>query len=117
MPIYEYHCDACGTSVEIFQKMSDEPLRTCDCGGELRKVLHPIAIHFKGSGFYSTDYGKGSGRSSQQSGAASSSASAGSSKPSSEPSSSTASEGGSSSSTTTSTAPPAEKSSAATKGS
>jgi predicted nucleic acid-binding Zn ribbon protein len=43
--------------------MSDDPLETCaECGGALRKVLHPVAIHFKGSGFYTTDYGKGSGR-------------------------------------------------------
>ncbi|MCX6363468.1 MAG: FmdB family transcriptional regulator, partial [Actinobacteria bacterium] len=39
------------------------PLVTCEkCGGTLRKVLHPVAIHFKGSGFYTTDYGKGSSR-------------------------------------------------------
>jgi predicted nucleic acid-binding Zn ribbon protein len=45
------------------QKMSDDPLEVCDsCGGRLRKVLHPVAIHFKGSGFYTTDYGRGSGR-------------------------------------------------------
>jgi predicted nucleic acid-binding Zn ribbon protein len=45
------------------QKMSDDPHETCQkCGGRLRKVLHPVAIHFKGSGFYTTDYGKGSGR-------------------------------------------------------
>ena len=43
--------------------MSDDPLVECEkCGGPLRKVLHPVAIHFKGSGFYTTDYGKGSGR-------------------------------------------------------
>ncbi len=43
--------------------MSDDPLTECEkCGGSLRKVLHPVAIHFKGSGFYTTDYGKGSGR-------------------------------------------------------
>ena len=43
--------------------MSDDPLDECEkCGGPLRKVLHPVAIHFKGSGFYTTDYGKGSGR-------------------------------------------------------
>jgi putative FmdB family regulatory protein len=48
---------------EVFQKMSDDPLVECEkCGGPLRKVLHPVAIHFKGSGFYTTDYGKGSGR-------------------------------------------------------
>ena len=63
MPIYEYQCDDCGHSFEVMQKMSDEPLTECEkCGGPLRKVLHPVAIHFKGSGFYTTDYGKGSGR-------------------------------------------------------
>ena len=63
MPIYEYQCDECGASYEVFQKMSDEPLAECEhCGGALRKVLHPVAIHFKGSGFYTTDYGRGSGR-------------------------------------------------------
>ncbi len=63
MPIYEYECEACGATVEAFQKMSDPPLERCErCGGRLRKLLHPVAIHFKGSGFYTTDYGKGSGR-------------------------------------------------------
>ena len=63
MPIYEYQCDECGATIEAFQKMSDDPLVECEqCGGPLRKVLHPVAIHFKGSGFYTTDYGKGSGR-------------------------------------------------------
>jgi putative FmdB family regulatory protein len=63
VPIYEYRCDDCGVSFEVLQRMSDDPLVTCEhCGGHLRKVLHPVAIHFKGSGFYTTDYGKGSGR-------------------------------------------------------
>ena len=63
MPIYEYRCDDCGALFEVFQKMSDDPLAECEkCGGPLRKVMHPVAIHFKGSGFYTTDYGKGSGR-------------------------------------------------------
>lgn len=63
MPIYEYRCDDCGASFEALQKMSDDPLVECEkCGGSLHKVLHPVAIHFKGSGFYTTDYGKGSGR-------------------------------------------------------
>jgi len=63
VPIYEYRCDECGHSFDILQRMSDDPLVTCEkCGGMLRKVLHPVAIHFKGSGFYTTDYGKGSGR-------------------------------------------------------
>ena len=63
MPIYEYRCDECGTSFEVMQKMSEDPLTECEnCGGPLHKVMHPVAIHFKGSGFYTTDYGKGSGR-------------------------------------------------------
>lgn len=62
MPIYEYQCDECGDSFDVLQRMSDDPLVICEkCGGTLRKVLHPVAIHFKGSGFYTTDYGKGSG--------------------------------------------------------
>jgi len=63
VPIYEYQCEDCRATFEAFQKMSDDPLVECEkCGGPLRKVLHPVAIHFKGSGFYTTDYGKGSGR-------------------------------------------------------
>lgn len=63
MPIYEYRCDVCGHTLEVFQKFSDEPLETCEvCGGHLAKVLHPVAIHFKGSGFYTTDYGRGSSK-------------------------------------------------------
>ena len=63
MPIYEYRCDQCGDSFEVMQKMSEDPIVECEkCGGSLHKVLHPVAIHFKGSGFYTTDYGKGSGR-------------------------------------------------------
>ncbi len=63
MPIYEYRCDACGHTVEAFQKFADEPLEACEvCGGHLTKVLHPVAIHFKGSGFYTTDYGRGSSK-------------------------------------------------------
>ena len=61
MPIYEYRCEQCGETTEVFQKMSDDPLEVCErCGGALRKVLHPVAIHFKGSGFYTTDYGRSS---------------------------------------------------------
>lgn len=61
MPIYEYRCEDCEAGFEIMQKMSDDPLEVCEkCGGRLRKVLHPVAIHFKGSGFYTTDYGRGS---------------------------------------------------------
>jgi putative FmdB family regulatory protein len=63
VPIYEYRCDDCDAVVEVMQKMSDDPLEICErCGGHLRKVLHPVAIHFKGSGFYTTDYGRSSQR-------------------------------------------------------
>ena len=59
MPFYEYQCYECGEVHEVFQKMSDTPLETCEaCGGKVRKLLHPVAIHFKGSGFYATDYRK-----------------------------------------------------------
>ena len=76
MPIYEYRCDDCGSVVEVMQKMSDDPLEVCeDCGGHLRKVLHPVAIHFKGSGFYTTDYGRGSSRRPAKEGAESGTAS------------------------------------------
>jgi len=60
MPIYGYRCTQCGHELEAFQNMSDAPLRTCpECMGPLQKMLYPVGISFKGSGFYSTDY-KGS---------------------------------------------------------
>src|SRR5438093_4598133 len=56
MPTYEYACTNCGQHVEVFQRISDEPLTVCGvCGGPLRKVFHPAGIVFKGSGFYATD--------------------------------------------------------------
>ncbi len=60
MPIYEYRCPN-GHTFELFQKMSDAPAETCPtCGaGPVEKLLFPVAVHFKGSGFYSTDYGRG----------------------------------------------------------
>jgi putative FmdB family regulatory protein len=58
MPIYEYKC-ANGHVFDVIQKMSDEPLTRCqECGAPAERVLHPVAIHFKGSGFHNTDYGK-----------------------------------------------------------
>jgi putative FmdB family regulatory protein len=58
MPIYEYRCDNEHT-FEVMQRMSDDPLTECSqCGAPVQRVFHPVAIHFKGSGFYSTDYGK-----------------------------------------------------------
>lgn len=57
MPTYEYECRACNERVEVFQKITDDPLTTCDaCGGPLRKILFAAGIIFKGSGFYVTDY-------------------------------------------------------------
>ena len=61
MPIYEYKC-ANGHVFDVIQKMSDEPLSECqECGAAAERVLHPVAVHFKGSGFYNTDYGKKKG--------------------------------------------------------
>ena len=58
MPIYEYRCDN-GHVFEVMQRMSDDPLAVCEqCGAPVQRVFHPVAIHFKGSGFYNTDYGK-----------------------------------------------------------
>ena len=56
MPTYEYECTSCGQHIEVFQRISEDPLTTCGvCGGKLRKVFHPAGIVFKGSGFYATD--------------------------------------------------------------
>ena len=61
VPIYEYRC-ANGHTFEAFQSFSDAPLETCEeCGAKVQKVLSAPALHFKGSGFYTTDYGKGKG--------------------------------------------------------
>ena len=60
MPIYEYKCPQ-GHVFELFQRMSDPPPEACEiCGAKpVERVLYPVAVHFKGSGFYSTDYGRG----------------------------------------------------------
>jgi putative FmdB family regulatory protein len=59
MPIYEYRCPR-GRTFELFQRMDDPPPDACEVCGDapVEKVLYPAAIHFKGSGFYSTDYGR-----------------------------------------------------------
>jgi putative FmdB family regulatory protein len=58
MPIYEYRCER-GHTFETMQRMTDEPLTECEvCGAPVERVFHPVAVHFKGSGFYTTDYGK-----------------------------------------------------------
>ena len=56
MPTYTYTCTACNEMIEKRQSFSDPPLTTCEqCGGALRKVIHPVGIVFKGSGWYITD--------------------------------------------------------------
>jgi len=57
VPTYEYRCEK-GHTFEVFQKMADDPVSECvECGAPVERILHPVAVHFKGSGFYSTDYG------------------------------------------------------------
>jgi putative FmdB family regulatory protein len=60
MPIYEYRCPN-GHVFELFQRMDDPQPEVCEiCGeGPVERVLYPVAVHYKGSGFYSTDYGRG----------------------------------------------------------
>jgi putative FmdB family regulatory protein len=56
MPLYEYRCEN-GHTFEVMQRMSDDPVTACTtCGAPVQRVFHPVAVHFKGSGFYTTDY-------------------------------------------------------------
>jgi putative FmdB family regulatory protein len=63
MPTYEYRCPN-GHTFEVFQRMSDPPPDACEvCEfAPVERVLYPVAVHFKGSGFYTTDYGRGAKR-------------------------------------------------------
>ena len=57
MPIYEYRCDN-GHTFEVMQRMTDDPVSVCStCEAPVQRVFHPVAVHFKGKGFYNTDYG------------------------------------------------------------
>jgi putative FmdB family regulatory protein len=57
MPIYEYRCEN-GHLFEVLQKITDDPVTACQvCEAPVQRVFHPVAVHFKGSGFYNTDYG------------------------------------------------------------
>src|SRR6202035_3043790 len=57
MPTYEYRCER-GHTFEATQRMADDPLVSCEtCEAPVQRVFHPVAVHFKGSGFYNTDYG------------------------------------------------------------
>jgi putative FmdB family regulatory protein len=98
MPIYEYRCER-GHTFEVMQRMTDDPLTSCStCEAPVQRVFHPVAVHFKGSGFYNTDYGK------KKSGGSSSSSTEGgsSSDSSSKSESSSKTESGSSSSSSSS---------------
>lgn len=73
MPTYEYRCEN-GHNFEVIQSMSDDPVEVCEvCGAPVERVFHPVAVHFKGSGFYSTDYKTKSKESSSKDGDSSSS--------------------------------------------
>jgi putative FmdB family regulatory protein len=106
MPIYEYLCEN-GHRFDALQKMSDDPVATCQvCEAPVQRVLHPVAIHFKGSGFYTTDYGRG--KAAKADGAKETAASTSSSDSGS--TSSTSSNGASGSSSTSSTTSTSSKS-------
>lgn len=57
MPIYEYQCETCGIRFEQWQSINEEPLKKCpECAGPVHRLIQPVGIIFKGSGFYTTDY-------------------------------------------------------------
>jgi putative FmdB family regulatory protein len=61
VPTYEYRCPN-GHTFEVIQRMADDPITVCEvCGEPVQRVFHPVAVHFKGSGFYATDYGRARG--------------------------------------------------------
>src|ERR1700760_216725 len=99
MPIYEYRCKK-GHQFEVMQRISDDPVTKCEvCGAEVQRVFHPIAVHFKGSGFYNTDYGtRKRSREMKEAKESSSKSESSSSSSSSDSKSSSNSDGGSSSS-------------------
>ena len=70
MPLYEYRCESCRQLTEILQKFSDAPLTICEkCGGSLERLISAPGLHFKGTGWYVTDYARaGSGVSSANGG-------------------------------------------------
>jgi putative FmdB family regulatory protein len=56
MPTYSYHCDACGHDFDAVQRFADEALTDCpQCGSSIRRVIQPVGVVFKGSGWYITD--------------------------------------------------------------
>jgi putative FmdB family regulatory protein len=60
MPIYEYECSSCGSRFDRRQRFDEEPIATCpECASRARRIIHSVPVFFKGSGFYSTDHGRG----------------------------------------------------------
>jgi len=58
VPIYEYRCPD-GHEFEVVQRMVDDPVTECEvCGKPVQRVFSPVAVHYKGSGFYTTDYAR-----------------------------------------------------------
>jgi putative FmdB family regulatory protein len=103
MPIYEYRCEN-GHLFEAMQKITDDPVTRCEvCDAPVQRVFHPIAVHFKGSGFYNTDYGTARRRRENEASAA-----AGADKKAAETKSS--SDGGTKSSDAKTTSPSSDKS-------
>jgi putative FmdB family regulatory protein len=76
VPIYEYKCPN-GHLFEVIHGMTEDGPTACEvCGeGPLQRVLHPVAVHYKGSGFYSTDYGRRSRQAAKEGGSDGSSSS------------------------------------------
>jgi len=61
MPVYLYQCDACGVRFERQQRISEPPVEDCpECEGHVRRIIQPVGVIFKGSGFYVTDNRQGS---------------------------------------------------------
>jgi putative FmdB family regulatory protein len=62
LPIYEYKCEGCGETFEVIQKFADDPVTVHEkCGGHVHRLMSAPSFQFKGSGWYVTDYAKGSG--------------------------------------------------------
>jgi putative FmdB family regulatory protein len=81
MPLYEYKCEQCGELFEVMQKFADTPLTVHEkCSGKVNRLISAPSLHFKGSGWYVTDYAKGSGTKSPSNGSSGDGAESSSSK-------------------------------------
>ncbi len=59
MPTYGYKCENCDHTFEAFQRITEDPISACEkCGGPVKRLIFPVGIVFKGSGFHVNDYGK-----------------------------------------------------------